>query len=396
MTGDKRIERTGKHLLRRIAGRLLRPEPVQPERFDRNDVTKILVVRQDARLGNLVLMTPFLRAMRDVFRGSELHVLITGGFEEVYAHNADVDRVILLQRHAARFQPWWLPRFVKELRRGRYDLAVDVSDGRHFSFSNVMLTALSGARYRMGYDREDASRFLNLLVPPPPQGTHMTDALAGLATYWAPDTVIGRMRMPLDDDDRAFAAEGLRARGTTEREAFFVGHTGGRGRKQWGPVNFADLIGRLGGDLGVRVVVIAGPGERDTIGLIRDMTAASFEVLTDQTVRHMAAVIERCDLFISNDTGPMHVAAALGRPTVGIFTSSDYRVYGPRGRNSRIVTGEDGPPVIDDVLVAIMDLLGNDGDAGTDENQDPAAGRNDANGDWYDSETGASGTHERE
>ena len=155
------------------------------------------------------------------------------------------------------------------------------------------------------------------------------------------------------------------------REHEHVVHPGGRGGKQWGPVHFADLIDRLQTDLGVRIVVIAGPAETEILALIEEMTDAPYEVLDRPGIRRMPAVIERCDLFISNDTGPMHVASALGRPTVGIFTSSDYRVYGPRGRTGRVVAAEDGNPACDDVLVAIMDLLGGiDGGGGSVEAAD--------------------------
>ncbi len=70
----------------------------------------------------------------------------------------------------------------------------------------------------------------------------------------------------------------------------------------------------------------------------------------------MAAVIERASIFISGDTGPMHVAEALGRPTVAIFLASDARVFGHQGKKSRVVTGKDGDVTLDDVFTAVCNL----------------------------------------
>ena len=77
-----------------------------------------------------------------------------------------------------------------------------------------------------------------------------------------------------------------------------------------------------------------------------------------RAVGQMAAVIERCSLYISGDTGPMHVAAALDRPTVGIFNARTFSVYGPRCRNGRIVFNENGMPAVDEVMNAVHDVSG--------------------------------------
>ena len=353
-------------MLRRFLGGMLAPKTVPLDGIDLGSIRRVLIVRQDARLGNLVLMTPLLGAVRDTFGGCELDVLVSRGFEEILADDPNIDRLEILDRRAARLMPWLLPHLMLGIRRRRYDLAIDASDGRHVSLLNVLLTALSGAEYRLGYDREDAASFLNLLVPPPDADIHMADALASVVTELATDVRIGPMMVVLADEEREFADGWLSERGITDLESFFVIHPGGRGKKQWGPVHFADLIDRLHTDLGVRLVVIAGPAEEEILALIADMTDAPYEVLDRPAVRRMAAVIERCDLFISNDTGPMHVASALGRPTVGIFTSSNYRTYGPRGYAGRVVAAEDGNPTCDDVMVAITDLLGGLDDDGND------------------------------
>jgi heptosyltransferase-2 len=161
----------------------------------------------------------------------------------------------------------------------------------------------------------------------------------------------------LSDDERAFAAEWLQEREITEYDSFFVIHPGGKKKKRWGARNFAILIDRIAGVTGARIVVAGGEAEQETIEEMRTLTRTFFDVLTGVSVGQMAALIDRCDLFVSGDTGPMHVAAALGRPVAALFHSSDHRVYGPRGRNSRVVLGTDGVITPDDVVNAIWDIL---------------------------------------
>jgi len=316
------------------------------------------VVRQDSRLGNLVLMTPLIRGLKVSFPNADLSVLISEGFEEVCEHNPYIDHIIVFQKKRARFSPLRYLWFIHDVRKKHFGLAIDVSDGRHFSLNNVLLTSLSGARYRLGYDREGAESFFNLLVPLPSENTHIADAMLGLAKYISPDLEEFPLAYYISECEREFAYDWLEKHSVKQFDSFFVIHPGGRGKKQWGAENFSVLIDRISYEIGVKIIVVGSREEDKIIDRIRDLSKGAFDVLQDVTIGQMAAVIECCDMFISGDTGPMHVSSSLDCPTVGIFTSSDFRIYGPRGKNARIVIGKDGQVPIDDVIVAIMDLIG--------------------------------------
>jgi len=181
--------------------------------------------------------------------------------------------------------------------------------------------------------------------------------MLGLAKCLSPGIPDYSMSYYVTDEDRSFAHEWLLKHDITELNSFFMIHPGGRGKKRWETRNFAGLIDTLMKQAGARIVVAGGAGDTTTITSIRALSQSSFDALEHVTVGQMAAVIERCDLFISGDTGPLHVSVALKRPTIGIFISSDFRIYGPRGYNSRIVIGEHGIPSIEDVLIAIQNLF---------------------------------------
>ena len=356
MTVTKRVERFCKRCIRNVLKYFLKPIPVKQEEFNPDSLSRILLIRQDSRIGNLVLMTPLIRGLKTSFPGADLSVLISEGFEEVYAHNPYVDHIILFRKKRARFSLLHYLTFIRDVRRKHFDLAIDVSDGYHFSLNNVLLTSLSGARYRLGYDRENAESFLNLVVPLPSEHTHIADAMLGLATYILPDLEEFPLAYYIAESERDFAHKWLEKQNIKQLDTFFVIHPGGRGKKQWGAQNFSALIDWISSEIGVRIIVIGGRAEDRIIARIRDLSKGVFDVLQGVTIGQMAAIIECCDMFISGDTGPMHISSSLGRPTVGIFISSDFRIYGPRGQKARIVIGKDGQVSINDVNVAIADL----------------------------------------
>jgi ADP-heptose:LPS heptosyltransferase len=360
---SKRLEYHCKRGIRYLLAKILRTEHIQPRDVDLASISRILVIRQDSRLGNLVLMTPLLSALKAAFPEAETDVLVSEGFEEILAGNPNVDRLFLFRKRTFRLFPWRYAGLARELRRKKYDLAVDASDGRHFSLNGALLIRLSGARYRLGYDREDAAVFMNVLVPPPPADKPMADAMRDILKPVIPGLREYPTVFYLNDDDREFAGEWLQEREISEYDSFFVFHPGGKGGKRWGAENFATLIDRIAGVTGARIVVAGAGAEREAIGTMRNRTRIRFDVLDQVTVGQMAAIIERCDLFVSGDTGPMHVAVALGRPVVAIFQTSNHFIYGPRAKNSRIVTGENGEVAVDAVVNAIWDILSIDADS---------------------------------
>ena len=190
----------------------------------------------------------------------------------------------------------------------------------------------------------------------------MADAIRDIVRPILPGMLDYGIALYVSDEDRAFAEVWLSEHEITGYDPFFVVHPGGKGKKRWGAENFATLADRVTSVSGARVVVAGGRADAETIGEMKTITRYGFDTLDNVTVGQMAAIIERCDMFVSGDTGPMHVAAALGRPIVAIFLSSNPSVYGPRGKYARVVTGPEGMVAVDDVMTAIWDILSIDSD----------------------------------
>ena len=167
------VERGGKALLRAVLAGLL-PMPRRPEGpIDPAAVHRVLAVRHDSRLGNLLLLTPSLRLIKTAFPAARVEVLISRRYGDALAHNPCVGEILTAKT---------LPG----LRLRGYDLAFDFSPQHAFSLSSAVWTALSGAKRRVGFDRGDAAKFLDDLVAVSAEREHETAGLARLVRHAAP------------------------------------------------------------------------------------------------------------------------------------------------------------------------------------------------------------------
>ena len=104
-------------------------------------------------------------------------------------------------------------------------------------------------------------------------------------------------------------------------------------------------------------MVLWGPDEERAIRLFRAEVHSDPIVIAPTSIGNLAALIERCHVFICGDTGPMHMAVAWDVPTIALFLVEDYRLYGPRGDRHRIVFDPEGKVEVEDVLLAFEDLM---------------------------------------
>ncbi|MFH1008085.1 MAG: glycosyltransferase family 9 protein [Candidatus Latescibacterota bacterium] len=357
MAWTKRLEKIGKRLGVWVLKVLYRPEGLEKEDFDRERVQKILIVRLDDRIGNLVLITPLIRAVKAAFPEGHLALLAGARFAELLSKSPDIDELIVLEDRNVFAHPIRFFRFLHHLRTRAFDLALDASSMHGFSFTHGYFTHATHAPFRVGYDRKDSGLFLNLRVPPLEEVMHETELHLNLLRYLVADVADTPMRLCVSQMDRRRALGVFTNRGIGEDE--FVGgmHLGGRRGKRWLVGRFAALADRLRSEFGVRVVVLCGPDEEQAIRLFDAEVHSAPIVIAPSSVGHLAALIERCHVFISGDTGPMHMAVALEVPTIAIFKVNDYCRYGPRGESHRIVYDPEGKVGVEDVLFAFRDMM---------------------------------------
>ena len=289
-------------------------------------------------IGDVLIGTPVLRALRERFPEARLTMVVNRGTEEILKWNPDVDEVLVVDRGELAAQL----RFLRELRRRRFDAVIDLTDGDR----SALMARLSGAPVRIGFNEERRWRGLlyTSVVRVQPGVVHRLERDLGAVRVLG---IEPKPRLPVlrtSPEDEAEAGRLLEEVGIRECE--------GKGArplamllpgarywfKAWPVERFAELADRLTEVAGCRVLVGGDAREREVAEAIQTRSRFAPTVLAGRTtLRQFAAVLKRCALFVGNDNGPMHMAAALGTPVVAMFGPSDPAVWGPCGEQHRIL-----------------------------------------------------------
>ncbi len=288
---------------------------------------RILVVKL-RYLGDVLLSTPIVASLRAAFPGASLSMLVNPGTEPVIAENPHLDEILIAERTAS---PLRQLRFALALRRRRFDLVVDLTDGDRAA----ILSRITGASIRVGFNREGRwrGRLYTHVVPAHPQATpiirqHLM-ALEVLAIPAVESLPLLRVR---PQDERA-AMDALAAIDIGPGEPFVAVHPGARWWfKSWPAERFAGVIDHAQGKLGVRVALLGGDRDAGIVEAILGHVETPTRSLVGRLeVLELAALMRCAALYVGNDNGPMHIAAAMGTPVVGLFGPSDPVVWGPAG-----------------------------------------------------------------
>ena len=296
----------------------------------RNGPESILVIKL-RYIGDVVLSTPVLTRLREGFPTARITILLNAGTEEVVRGHPALDEVLVVERRGMVRQ--W--RLLQELRRRRFDLVVDLTDGDR----SAIVTWLSGAPVRLGYNSEHRwrGRLYSRLVQADPYRMHRvryhlaaTEALDLSGPAPGPS-------MAIAPDARHMAHLLFKDLQIEADRPVVCLHPGARWWfKAWPVERFAELADRIQTETEAQTVFLGSEQDRQVVQRIGAAMRTPHRSLAAQTgLQVLAAVLKRAILMISNDNGPMHLAAAVGTRVVGLFGPSDPAVWGPWGTGHR-------------------------------------------------------------
>ena len=296
-----------------------------------------ILIRSVNWIGDAVMTTPAIGAVRERFPQAEITLLANPLVAQLFSPHDWVDRVITFDRTGSHRGMVGRLRLAAELRRRRFDLAVILPN----SFDSALVPWLAGIPLRLG-KRSDGRgwllthRYTAGEVPGRHEIRYYLDLLAhfdirGHAS--APHLVT----TPAEDHNAAalLAAHGI------EAGSFVLGINPGAtfgSAKRWYPERFAQVARRLADAWGARVVIFGSPNEADIAADIqRHLAGICLNLAGTTSVRELMALIKRCNFMVTNDSGPMHIAAAFGVPLVAIFGPTDHTGTAPFSNRAAIV-----------------------------------------------------------
>lgn len=301
-------------------------------------VVQRILVRGTNWIGDAVLTTPALMALRAGFPKARIAVLAKPAVAELLQGHPSVDEIVVYRDPGPHAGLGGKLTLARRLRAGRYDLAVLLQN----AFEAAAVTALAGIPNRYGY-ATDGRWFLLTHRVPLSRSTrrkhHVEYYLDLLRPLGVPVTLSAPGLRTTPEEDAA-AKERLRSLGVPEGRLLIglnPGSTYGTA-KRWIPERFAEAADRVAADYGGHVLIFGVRGEESLGTAIANRMTSTSTVLSGRTtVRELMALIKACGLFITNDSGPMHIAAAFGVPLVAIFGPTDPVTTSPFGKGHELI-----------------------------------------------------------
>lgn len=268
----------------------------------KQNINKILVIRID-QIGDLILSTPAIRAIRRIFPDATIDVLVQEYTKDILINNPNVNRILCYKKDG-----------IKE----KYDLAISLQPG----FIPNLLTFKSRAKIRLGISGWGGGFFLthkisdNRLKVPRHEALFSLDVVRMIKQ----DVFETDLEISITNSGEEFAEEFLVKNNIDKFTPLVVIHPGAREKyKRWRKDGFAMLADKLISEKKVKVILIGDKQEKDLLSEISSLMQQKAILINGAALSEIISIIRRSWVFVGNSSGPMHIAAALGVPVVAIF-----------------------------------------------------------------------------
>lgn len=325
---------------------------------------KILLIKLSA-VGDVVHTIPVLNKLRARYPKAQIDWLVTPAIGEFLSHHPALNNVIAFPRDSSA-PPWaWAAlssyaRLAMKLRAAGYDLAIDL----HCQSRSAFLAFMTGARARIGFDkerpevwansrkvtddfrkhawqgaREGAWLFYTHHIPLPTMDVHVIDHYQSIGKLLGFEGGPTDFTLSIPQSAQARVDALLRERGIGGATPVIIAPRGNWETKRW-PDEESAAVARHFIGRGEAVVLVGAPRERDVGAAIASLAPGVVDLTGETSLSELAALIARASICIAHDSGPMHLAVALGRPVVALFGPSDPVWAGPYHREGAVVRSD--------------------------------------------------------
>ncbi|MFH1355272.1 MAG: lipopolysaccharide heptosyltransferase II [Candidatus Omnitrophota bacterium] len=305
---------------------------------------RILITRTD-RIGDVLLSTPVIKAVRDRYPDAFIAMIVRPYSRDIVADNPYLDQVIIYDKSGKEKSWCGSYRFARKLSKKKFDLAIIL----HPTNRMHLISFLAGIPRRVGYNRK-----LGVLLTDGIKHTkqfgekHELEYSLDLLKVLNIEPKERNLFMPLKGESEIWADELLEKEGIKKSHRLLVINPGAScPSKIWPGQRFAELANRLIEKYGFRIIVISGPKEITLVEkMVKGIDHPVVNLAGRTSVNQLASIVRRCELLISNDSGPVHIATAVGVPVISIFGRNQQglspRRWGPLGKRDRILHKEVG------------------------------------------------------
>ena len=299
------------------------------------NIDKILVIRVDG-IGDLLNSTPALALLRENYPSAEITALARPLNAPVLIGNPDVDRILTFARDGEHRGLKARLRFYRALRRERFQLVVAMQT----AMWSHLVAFLSGATYRLGrYQKRFRSTLTHAWHGKYPKGeTHEVDRNLELVRLVCEGEGTRKLKFHLLPNE-IYTAKAQLASWRIDADTSLIGiHPGGSSfDKRWPEKQYAELADRLVQQYNATILLLHGPEEAALAHNIQQAMQSRAIVHAPETIRELGALLSCCSLVVCNDSGPMHLAAALDVPMVAVFGPTDHVAWHPLSENASVV-----------------------------------------------------------
>ncbi len=300
--------------------------------LDQLNPRRICLIKPSA-LGDVIQALPVLAGLRKRWPDAHISWVVNRSFANLLEGHPDLNEIIEFPRHVKgfrRFSAMW--RLARQLRKSRFDLVLD----QQGLLRSGLMTWVTRASRRVGFAhaREGATLAYTDKID--------TDwkNISAVVKNWEMARALGcegeppTPLVPIRDEDRAWARRQI---ASLPRPLLAI-HPGAQWQtKRWPPEHFAELASRAIKEFDAGIILVGGPGEGVICDRIREQIPSALSVAEQTTLKQLAAVLSESDVYLSGDSGPMHLAAAVGVPVIAVFTCTSPTRAGPYWPGHRVV-----------------------------------------------------------
>ncbi|MFH1777505.1 MAG: glycosyltransferase family 9 protein [Candidatus Omnitrophota bacterium] len=306
-------------LLRIVAFLLfwIRPKAITAEQID-----KILLIKLE-RIGDLVLSTPAIRAIKEKFPHADIALIVNSYTQAVIENNPYVDEIIVYGRAEGHKSLIKRIDFIKQLRSKKFDLGIDLTT-RDFFFLPAWLLCFSRAKITLGLDNFGRGFLFNLKVRPDKRPKPLTKEVLHILDPLEISGLDNKPRVFLSENNKNYINELLDEQGIGENDILVCIHPGGVFEtKYWTKDGYAKVAEYLFKQYQAKVFFIGSKQEAVRADeIIARIEKKPVNLTGKISLGQVSALIAKCRLFIGNNSGPLHIAAALGIPTISFLGPS--------------------------------------------------------------------------